>query len=180
METVEIWKSIPKYERTHIISNSGIVKTIDRVVYKSGSPQNIKGKTMSVRIDRDGYCKCTLQENKIRKSKSVHRLVAMTFIDNPNNKSCVNHIDGNKKNNTVENLEWCTVKENNQHAFDIGLKENSHSTGENCNFSKLTKIQVADIRKGVSKKLYNQRKASKIYKVSEATISMIINNKIWK
>lgn len=64
-----------------------------------------------------------LWRNNKGKYFTIHRLVAMHFIDNPNNKPIVNHIDGNKLNNNVENLEWTTYGENNQHAYDTGLKK---------------------------------------------------------
>lgn len=70
-----------------------------------------------------GYTFVQLRKNNKTKCLSVHRLVAMAFINNPKNKPQVNHINGNKKDNNVENLEWCTQGENNAHAYRNGLKK---------------------------------------------------------
>lgn len=74
-----------------------------------------------------GYFIVTLCYNGKHTNKFIHRLLAEHFIDNPDNKPVVNHKDGNKKNNKLENLEWCTVKENSQHAVDLGLTTYTHS-----------------------------------------------------
>lgn len=73
-----------------------------------------------------GYLRLGLRTKGVRKYFNVHRLVAQTFVPNPNNKPFVNHIDGNKANNCVENLEWCDQSENMLHAYNIGLKQPSH------------------------------------------------------
>ena len=77
--------------------------------------------------DRKGYLAVDLYENGERKTKRVHRLVAEAFIPNPDNKTEVNHKDGNKLNNNVSNLEWVTSKENVRHAWDNGLMKPSYS-----------------------------------------------------
>lgn len=74
-------------------------------------------------INIHGYVRANLQKNNKRKNYSVHRLVAIAFIENPNKLPVVNHINGIKTDNRVENLEWCTTKENNQKAIDTGLKK---------------------------------------------------------
>lgn len=68
-----------------------------------------------------GYLKVTLSKNNIRKNKNIHKLVAIAFLSNPNNYNVVNHKDGNKHNNCVENLEWCTAKQNTAHAYNNNL-----------------------------------------------------------
>lgn len=75
-----------------------------------------KNKYLKQTINKYGYCKVTLQKDKYRKTYSVHRLVAQTFIKNINNYPCVNHIDSNKTNNNIYNLEWVTHKQNMEHA----------------------------------------------------------------
>lgn len=80
-----------------------------------------KNKYLKQTINKDGYCKVKLQKNKYSKTYSVHRLVAENFIENPNNLPQVNHIDGNKQNNNVNNLEFCTAKHNMNEAVRIGL-----------------------------------------------------------
>ena len=83
-----------------------------------------KNKFLKQTINKNGYCKVTLQKNKYKKIFSVHRLVAEAFIPNDNNYPCVNHIDCNKTNNNVNNLEWCTYKQNSQWASKTGRYDN--------------------------------------------------------
>jgi len=100
----EIWKDIPNYEGLYQISNLGNVKSF----YKN----NIKGKKLKFGTTRKGYLFVILRKNKKGKLYTIHRLVALTFIPNPHNYLEINHKDENKKNNRVDNLEWCTHKYN--------------------------------------------------------------------
>ena len=112
----EIWKDIEGYEGFYKISNFGRVKSLKR--------KDTKGRTVRERILKpcivDGYYSVTLYKD-IRKIFKIHRLIAMAFIPNIENKPFINHIDGNKKNNSIDNLEWVTNQENIKHAFKIGL-----------------------------------------------------------
>ncbi len=114
----EIWKDAFGYEGLYMVSDFGNVKSIS---YKGIS----KIKIISLMINMTGYNKFSACKNGIKKNMLVHRLVAQTFIHNYDCKPCVNHIDGNKLNNHVSNLEWCTIKENNKHARDIGLNKST-------------------------------------------------------
>jgi hypothetical protein len=111
MEEWRIIESNPNYE----VSNTGRVRRIGR------------DKDHSMTANKRGYLKTDLYSNSIRSVVRVHRLVAETFIPNPDNKPEVNHKDGNKLNNSVENLEWVTKKENCQHAWETGLAKPSYS-----------------------------------------------------
>lgn len=104
----EHWKDISGYEGLYSVSDTGLVKT------------HIYNKILKPIIQL-GYESVVLYRNKKCKAFKVHRLVAMAFIPNPNNLSQVNHIDGNKRNNNVSNLEWCTAKQNTHHAINKGL-----------------------------------------------------------
>ena len=121
----EIWKDIEGYEGLYQISNFGNVKSLDNtVIYSNRRIRKHKSKLLKFGICR-GYCIVNLYKNKRSSSSKVHRLVAQAFIPNPENKPTVNHKDGNKQNNCVDNLEWATIKENNNHAYTIGLMENA-------------------------------------------------------
>lgn len=119
----EIWKDIQGFEGLYQISNQGNVRSLDRVTCdKDGNPVSTrKGQPMKQTVNRYGYKTVRLSKNGSHEFWSVHRLVAIAFIPNPYNKPQVNHIDGNKQNNTVENLEWVTNSENLIHAYRTGL-----------------------------------------------------------
>lgn len=91
-------------------------------VSDDGQIKNNKTNKILKQQIQNGYCHCSLSINKKPKRFRVHRLVAMAFIENPENKQYVNHIDGNRQNNNVKNLEWVTPSENSQHAVNAGLK----------------------------------------------------------
>lgn len=112
----EIWKSIPGYEGYYEISNTGKIRSLTRTIMKSnGRSQTFKGKELIPQLSAFGYYKIILSKNQIKKQYLIHKLVAITFIPNPNNLPIVNHKDENKTNNNVENLEWCTYEYNNNY-----------------------------------------------------------------
>lgn len=91
------------------------------LVSDDGRIFNKKGHEIKQRLNRDGYPTIFLWKNNKGTCYCVHRRVAIAFISNPENKPCINHKDGNKANNTLDNLEWCTYSENLRHAIDTGL-----------------------------------------------------------
>jgi len=115
---MEIWKDIIGFEGLYKISNLGRVKSLGKG--KSTNPLNCVEKIMKNGLS-DRYEKIKLTKDGNYYHYNIHRLVAINFIDNPENKPQVNHIDCNKLNNKVSNLEWNTVKENIQHSVDNGL-----------------------------------------------------------
>lgn len=100
--------------------NDGVLVHNNYVAFPSGIIVNLRGKEMIGHIDRCGYREVILNGKQYR----VHRVIATAFVPNPDDKSCVNHIDGNKTNNNVNNLEWVTHSENTLHSFANGLQDN--------------------------------------------------------
>ena len=126
---IETWKDIVGFESLYQVSNLGRIKALPKKVYNSGLLNSnkcfiSKEKILKPSTISKGYKGITLTKEGKRYPKKVHRLVAMAFIPNPYNKSQINHIDCNKANNCVENLEWCTNGENQKHAFKHGLNSN--------------------------------------------------------
>lgn len=136
----EIWKNIPGYSG-YKASNTGLIKSLSRyVTHPRGGQRLVNERVMKNQKGTNGYFIVGISKNGKVTSKTVHRLIALSFISNPNNKKEVNHKDGNKKNNFVSNLEWTSVSENRQHAFDLGLQKGSThlkgKTGAKCMNSK--------------------------------------------
>lgn len=119
----EIWKDVVGYEGYYQVSNLGRVKSISHRVRCRGGFRTLPTKLMSPQTNnkKNFYYFVRLHKNGVAKPYFVHRLVAAAFIDNPNNLPQVNHKDGNKRNNNVNNLEWCSASENMHHAFNVGL-----------------------------------------------------------
>lgn len=167
----EKWLDIPGYEGKYQASTLGRIRSLDRVIIRShGERLPIKGRILKPRIDSWGrQCVEVCGTNK-----RVHRLVALTFIPNPDNKPQINHIDSNPSNNKIDNLEWCTRSENMLHAFRFGF--HSHE-GERHNRRKLSKDDVIYIRS------HPEIKASLLAKQYNVTIQNIYDirkNRIWK
>lgn len=147
----------------------------------SGTLRKYNACLLSPVANKEGYMKVSMSvmlENGRRKQKlhSVHRLMAFSFIPNPNNYDQINHIDGNKSNNMVSNLEWCTLSLNRQHAYATGLQKGA--LGELQGNSKLTSEQIVAIRGiGKSKTLLE---ISGMFNISFQHVSDIINRKCWK
>jgi hypothetical protein len=121
----EEWKDIIGYEGYYQISNLGRVKFLERQVPRFSKIQILKEKIVKFHLAKRGYYVVDLRVKSKRKTLNIHRLIAIHFIDNPLNKKYVNHIDENKLNNSIENLEWVTNMENICHA-----KKNVKSSSE--------------------------------------------------
>lgn len=119
----EIWKHVQGYEGYYEISNKGRTKSLARIVISRNKPRHLKERILSVRKHhRYNYVSAAVLLHKDREGKEtqVSRLVAQAFINNPENKPCVNHIDNNATNNVYTNLEWVTHRENMDYAKDQG------------------------------------------------------------
>jgi hypothetical protein len=120
---MEIWKEHPDYGGIYLVSNTGKIKSVDTIINcKCGGTRLHKGRELKQFKNERGYLCVVITKNKKGRIKKVHRLVAETFIDNVDDKPQVNHIDCNKENNNVSNLEWCTNSENMLHAYKNNLR----------------------------------------------------------
>lgn len=118
---MEIWKDIKSLEGKYQVSNFGNVKALAFTgIRKDGRKYNVVEKIKKQSVFSNGYY--GFGTNRNHGTILLHRALAEAFIPNPENKRCVNHIDGNKLNNSIDNLEWATHGENNQHAYDNKLK----------------------------------------------------------
>jgi hypothetical protein len=174
----EIWKEISGYEGLYEVSNKGNVRGVDRYISrirkgKETKPIYIKGKQLK-QSNSNGYQVISLNNSKKRRYY-VHRLVAIEFLKNSLSLPCVNHIDGKKENNTVDNLEWCTHLENTRHAKRNGLSR-IVSGDEHVN-SKLKSTDIPIIFK-MSKSL-SAAKIAIVFGVSTGAISCVLSRKSW-
>jgi hypothetical protein len=174
----EEWKDIPEYQGLYQVSNLGKVKRLKgKCLGKAGKYRNISENILTAfpNKTRHNYLYINLNNNGLKQFR-LHRLVAQIFIPNPHNLPEVNHIDGNKENNCVDNLEWCTRLENMQHSYKIKTHTvRKHDLSPN---NKLNSKQVMEIRTKL-KEGTTGRSLSKEYSISEGMISLIKNNKYW-
>lgn len=151
----EIWKDIEGYEGLYQVSNLGRVHSLYRNIILKGF------------IDQDGYRLVTIYKNNTKSNKTIHRLVAQAFIPNPENKSHVNHIDEDKTNNRVDNLEWMTAKENINHGT------------HNERVSKTMSIPIiaTNLKTGESQEFYGSCECARQLGLYQQHISAVLNGK---
>jgi len=168
---MEKWKNIDDTNGYYLVSNKGRVKSL-----KSNALEG--GVILKLQTCKKGYQRVGLSINKKPKLYSVHRLVAIAFVKNHNNKEQVNHIDGVKTNNNVENLEWCTNQENMNHAIGVlNTYEKNQVKGEAVNFAVLTEEQVKLIPEYLLTKTAKQ--ISIELGVGHTTITEIVAGRSW-
>lgn len=138
------------------------------LISKCGKVYSLKrNKIMKPSIITSGYEKIMIKNKKIKLNKNVtvHRLVAETFIPNPNNLPCVNHIDGNKRNNDINNLEWCNQKENIRHSWDNKLSKYTKKGKKYC------PVYATNKTSGFIYEFESIREAGRVLKVNQSNIT---------
>lgn len=159
-----MWEQIEDYD--YEINIKGIVRRISNKKIKKSFKRP------------DGYIGIQLYKSKTEiKNFQLHRLIAIAFIDKPENKNIINHKDSNRENNSLSNLEWATKEENDKHGYEFG---NASNKGSKNGFSVLTEEQVLEIRKKRTKDNLTYQKLAEIYNVSYGCIAGIIQRTNWK
>ena len=171
---MEVWKDIIGFEGLYQVSNLGTVKSLRKGL--RGNKFLLRDKKLIGCHDKDGYLKVNFYKDNKMKRFSIHRLVCIAFLPNIENKPFVNHINGIKTDNSIENLEWCTQSENEKHAWNMGLK---NQNGVKNPMNKLTEMQILEIRSN----LHNgktQKEIAEIYNINQISVSEIRLRKTWK
>jgi DNA-binding XRE family transcriptional regulator len=161
---MENWKSIKNYEGLYEVSNLGRVRSLK------------SDKFLIPRLSKKGYHRVGFWKNNKGKDFYIHRLVAIYFIENPNNLEEVNHKDGDKSNNHFSNLEWYSHKENMSHGYKNGLINNR---GSKCATSKLIECDILKIREIYLNSNYTHQSIADKFGVTRECITKILNNKTW-
>ena len=127
MDVKEFWIDVKNFESLYMISNLGNLKSVNRIIIYPNNlkNRNFKGKTLNKNLSKSGYIYYDLYKNCKRIRKFAHNLVIENFLRNKINNEDVNHINGIKTDNNLQNLEYCSRSENMKHAFKIGLCENT-------------------------------------------------------
>lgn len=174
----EEWKYVSDYENFYQVSDLGRMKSLDRIDTTKGDVlKKTKGKILSQTLKRNGYLSIMLCVKNKRKRFHPHRLLAVEFIENPENKPEINHKDSIKVNNLKWNLEWNTKEENRNHANLNGLIKK----GELVANSKLTDLKVIALRRLYKMNPnFNKLAIARKLNVGDSTIHRVIRNKRWK
>lgn len=173
---METWKSVVGYEGIYEVSDTGKIKSLDRLsVHKNGKKYNIKERILKdIRVG--DYRGVQLCNNGNAKKNYLHRLVALHFVSGHSEVfKVVNHIDGDKNNNHFENLEWVTHSQNLQHALETGLNQNY---GENSRFCKFPDVIVQQVKDLYDNGAFIQSEISEIYGISRMQIHRIVKRKL--
>lgn len=174
MAEYDEWEDIAGYENEYQITRCGRVRSKDKLRERHiNSNFFVRGKELKPSL-RNGYKRIGLMNGNSRKSYSVHRLVYTTFVGPISTPLQINHKDGNKGNNNIKNLELVTASQNCLHRDENKLR--IPASGEKCGRSKLKAENINIIRKS----RLSQRKLAIKFKVSQAAIWMVINNKSWR
>jgi hypothetical protein len=168
MDKKEVWKDVENYEGLYCVSNMGRIKSLSRkrLINKTKMSYHLMPeRVLVIKKDKNGYCHVTLCKENIKKTFWLHRIVLKHFIENINNLPQINHKNGNKSDNRVENLEWCTSKYNYCESVRLGLRKN----GPRKPYKNSKKI--AQIKDGKIVKIFENR-ASAVREFGGKTINV--------
>lgn len=180
----EIWKSVIGiengfYDGLYEVSNLGRWKLLPRKLPNSrGEGFRTTKEKITTGTNSHGYRTVILKKNRIKKQIGLHILSAKAFLPNPQDFAYVNHKDGNRWNNTIENLEWCTPKENSRHAWDMGLIK--ATKGEERSTAKLTESQVKTMRDIYEGGEYSYVKLGAMFGICASVARDVVTRKKWK
>lgn len=152
----EIWKDVEGYEGLYQVSNFGRVKRVTT------------GRILKGGKDKYGYLIVNLYKNSVGSIKTIHRLVAEAFIPNPENKPQVNHVDENKTNNSLDNLEWMTAKENTNHG----------TRNERSGKSQSIPIIATNLKTGESMEFYGSNECARQLGLHQASITKVLKGRL--
>lgn len=182
VDTELVWHDVPGHEGRLQVCRSGEMRSVTRYVNWNGpgGKRLAKGRILKQRVNNVGYRVLKTSDAKGKQvTLLVHRVLCLTFIPNPQGKQFVNHIDGDRLNNSLDNLEWCTPSENIQHAHDAGRFPPSHiGKGEKCPRARLKNADVLDIRRRLGDGETIAALAAE-YGVGKSTISNIKQKNTW-
>jgi hypothetical protein len=170
----EIWRDVIGYEGFYKVSNLGRIKSIDRIIPHSHSGcMTFKERIIKPAKNKGGYLIVILNKRGKTIAKTLHRLIAISFINNDEKKPQINHLNGDKLDNCVNNLEWCTQSENQIHAFKLGLNKGSHKGlfGEFHNRSK--KVDQYDLNNNYIKTYFGISEAERMTRINLRCISNV-------
>jgi len=173
---MENWEDIKGYEGCYQVSDLGRIKSLQRYVTSRYGGERIVRERIRKTVLIKEYISIDLSVGGKRKTHRVHRLVATAFIFNPLNKPQINHKNGIKIDNRWFNLEWATGKENQSHAFRLGL--NKGQKGEEHSQCKFNDIEIIAMR-SVNTKIFNTTRICKTYEISSGNLSAVLNRKTW-
>lgn len=149
---MKVWKEIPGWEGYYEISSLGFIRGVKRKIRTGNTERYAYQKLLSTRLNNWGYWEVRLSKDGITTTQFVHRLLALTYISNPLGKQFVNHVNGNKADNRLENLEWVTHSENIQHAFDNNLIANrGKKVIDNCTGKIFADTKEASLFSGIKR-----------------------------
>jgi hypothetical protein len=174
---METWKPVVGLEGYYEVSDAGAVRSVARSYIINGGVYRKPSVLLKGSIARNGYLRHTLSVDDVKYYKSVHKMVAEAFVENPLNLPQVNHVNGNKLDNRVENLEWTSASTNVQHAYNIGLANGK--AGSRNSQAILTEAEVLEIVRLYNTGKYKQKDLAQMFGQKFQNISSILRGKSW-